>query len=40
MIANKRNNKTFVVRALRLPRGATMRQAMRLPYNNKKKNRP
>jgi hypothetical protein len=39
MIAGNHDNKTFVGRTLRVPRGATMRQAMRLPYNNKN-NRP
>jgi hypothetical protein len=37
MISSKLDDKTFVGRALRLPRGAIKRQAMRLPYNNKHK---
>ena len=40
MILNHTQRQDFVGRALRLARGAIQRQAMRLPYNNNKKNRP
>jgi hypothetical protein len=40
MIFQQTPSQNFVGRALRLPRGAIMRPALRLPYKDNKTNRP